>query len=132
VFREREPFKIHYTKYNLIPFGLLSDEIKEKEFINKKTDYKEEYKSENESFNHYLTTKNLLKKTSISIFGSKHPNYLRFLGAMFRCIKACIEKKGTQVNVELHKFLLHKNELSLSYLRDFETIGVAIKAAIKI
>jgi hypothetical protein len=73
-----------------------------------------------------------MRKAPISVFGSRHPKILKFMAIMLRCLKNCYEKKHSNLNVDLNKFLLIKNDLSLTYLREFETIFVTVKAAIKI
>lgn len=96
----------------------------------------EEEKKEGEQYEDILRLptqmKDQKKKTAISVFGSKHPKIIRFISIMLRCLRHCYDMKHDDLNIDLNQFLLLKNELSLSYLRNYETVLVATRAAINI
>jgi hypothetical protein len=54
------------------------------------------------------------------------------MAIMIRCLRHCYESKPQELNLDLNKYLLLKNELSLNYLRQYENVFTAVKAAIKI
>lgn len=66
------------------------------------------------------------------MFGYKHPKVMRFMALLMRCLKDCMEYKHDQLNMDMNSFLLLKNELSLSFLRNMDNIVATVKAAIKL
>ena len=57
-------------------------------------------------------------KYNLRVFGYKHPKVIKFMAFTFRCLKDCIDGKCEQLNLDMNNFLLLKNELSLSFLRN--------------
>ena len=51
---------------------------------------------------------------------------------IFKCVKDCIDNKAEALNLDMNSFLLLKNELSLSFLRNQDNIVATVKSAIKI
>ncbi len=68
----------------------------------------------------------------MSTFGYKHFKSHKFYAYLLKCLKDCYDSKYEQLNIDLNFFLLHKNELSLYFLRKEENILAALKAAVNI
>lgn len=66
------------------------------------------------------------------MFGYKHPKVMRFMALLIRCLKDCLELKHDQLNLDMNNFLLLKNELSLTFLRNMDNIIATVKSAIKL
>ena len=66
------------------------------------------------------------------MFGYKHDRSLKFYGCLLRCMRDCYEERFEQLNIDMNYFLLLKNELSLSFLRNLENIVQTLKCAIRI
>ena len=72
------------------------------------------------------------QKGLIRIYGYKHPKVMKFSALLLRCLKNCFEAKHDQLNLDMNAFLLLKNELSLSFLRNMDNIIATVKTAIKL
>lgn len=72
------------------------------------------------------------ENAEISVFGYKHHKILKFIATLLRCLRHCFDQKHDNLNMDLNQYLLLKNEISLAFLRKFETIITTTKAAIKI
>lgn len=69
---------------------------------------------------------------NVRVFGYKHPKVMRFMALLIRCLKDCMEQKHDQLNLDMNNFLLLKNELSLTFLRNMDNIIATVKSAIKL
>lgn len=68
----------------------------------------------------------------IKLFGYSHPKSNKFLAYFLRSLKDCLDLKTDQLNVNMNQFLLVKNELSLSFLRNMDNIVATLKTAVKL
>ena len=100
----------------------------------KKQEFPEDFDNEESKKNSYDLPERKInnKSTPIRVFGSNHPKILKFMAIMIRWLRHCYESKPQELNLDLNKYLLLKNELSLNYLRQYENVFTAVKAAIKI
>jgi hypothetical protein len=128
IFEEVEqPEPIKYQQFESIKVDQDKSEIKRQEFP-------EQFEEKEEKKNSYDLPERKInnKETPINVFGSRHPKILKFMAIMIRCLRHCYESKPQELNLDLNKYLLLKNELSLNYLRQYENVFTAVKAAIKI
>lgn len=72
------------------------------------------------------------QKGNIRVYGYKHPKVMKFMALLLRCLKDCFESKHEQLNLDMNSFLLLKNELSLTFLRNMDNIVATVKTAIKL
>jgi len=117
---------IKHQKFESIKVGQEKSEIRKQEF--KEEEKKDEVKHSYDLPEIKINNQN----TPINVFGSRHPKTLKFMATMIRCLRHCYESKPQELNLDLNKYLLLKNELSLHYLRQYENIFTAVKGAIKI
>ncbi|CAI2368685.1 unnamed protein product [Moneuplotes crassus] len=122
-----QPKPIQYQVFESIKIDQEKSEIRKQE-LGEKEETKEEKKNSYDLPERKINN----NATPIHVFGSNHPKILKFMAIMIRCLRHCYESKPQELNLDLNKFLLLKNELSLNYLRQYENVFTAVKAAIKI
>ena len=66
------------------------------------------------------------------MYGYKYPKVIKFVAQIYKCLKDSFEKRYEALNIDMNYFLLLKNELSLAFLRKFDNIVQAVRAAIKL
>ena len=120
---------IKITSFKEMGESLPRDLIKEGECL-------EASYSKQAAFHHQKRLKELQKKEEgkkfVSVFGYKYPKSPKFYAFLLRCLKNCFQQKQEALNVDMNFFLLLKNELSLSFLRKFDNITQAVRAAIRV
>jgi hypothetical protein len=111
---------VEIRKFDSFKIGQTRDVIKEDVCIEqyyepKLLKRKKERDLENEKKSH---------KGNIRVYGYKHPKVMKFMALLLRCLKDCFESKHEQLNLDMNSFLLLKNELSLTFLRNMDFVDV--------
>lgn len=66
----------------------------------------------------------------MATFGYKHPKTILFYTTLLSCLKACYDKSSESLVSNINSFLLLKNELSLSFLKNEDNLMSTLRAAL--
>ena len=73
---------------------------------------------------------NKTEKGLIHIFGYKHASALKFYAFLLQCVRSCYEAKSERLCVQLNHMLQLKNDLSMSFMRNWENMASTIRLTI--